>query len=353
MHRYRPLTVTGKENETRDSLRLTLALPSDGASDYAFRAGQHLPVAVEIDGKTLRRTYSLCSRPGADTLELGIRVQPDGAFSTYARDRLEVGATLDAMPPTGRFIVDIDPGRSRRVAAFAAGSGITPIIAILRAVLEGEPDSSVMLFYGNRSRESTMFVDDLWALKNLYPARLQLHFLFSREPQEQPIAAGRLDGDKAVELLRALAPDRLPDDTYLCGPDTMIDSITAALTGAGIDASSIHSERFGVPRRVAPAKAALQSGAVSVAVVMDGHERRFSMNDDGRSLVDAAADAGIELPFSCKGGVCATCRTHLKRGRVRMDVNYGLEPWEVEQGFILACQSHPESEELVLDYDRS
>lgn len=198
-----------------------------------------------------------------------------------------------------------------------------------------------------------MFIEDLFALKNRFPERLQLHFVFSREEQEFEIAGGRLDADKVVELIDRLCGGAAIDAAWVCGPDTMIDSVSEGLARAGVAAEHIHAERFGAPR--APRKlAASPSGReVTVTVIMDGHEKSFPMPRSGTNVVDAAAEQGIELPFSCKGGVCATCRTHLRRGEVDMAANYGLEPWEVEQGFVLACQSSPLSDELVLDYDKT
>lgn len=355
MRSYHDLDVVDVQQETDDSIRVTLRVPQELAAEYVFAPGQHLPVSAIIDGKEARRTYSLCSAPGADTLQLGVRVQPGGLFSGWLQEGLKPGTTLTAMPPSGRFIADVDPERKRRLLAVAAGSGITPILAIARAVLEGEPDSEVLLWYGNRTGRSTMFVDDLYALKNRFPARLQLHFLFSREPQEHALAEGRLDAQKTGQLLDAFSRDRLPDVAYVCGPDTMIQEVQTALTDRGMPLAAVHSERFGIPRKTGT-PAAVETpaeGGIDVTVLMDGHERRFSMQDPSLSLVDAAALAGIDLPFSCKGGVCATCRTHLRSGKVRMDANYGLEPWELEDGFILACQSHPETPEVTLDYDRA
>ena len=357
MRQYHPLTIQSIEPAASDALRIRLEVPDDLADAFRCQPGQHIPVQAEIDGDAARRTYSICSRPGDRPLEIGIRVQPGGRFSEFARDSLSAGDTLLVMPPSGRFLTDIDPSRSRHVLAVAAGSGITPILSILTAVLEGEPDSTAILFYGNRSHQTSMFIDDLFALKNRFPERLQLAFLFSRESQEFEIMSGRLDGERTRELYRAFCSQRPADEAFVCGPDTMIDAVSQALVDSGLPAERIHSERFGVPVKRSASRneqaADDDQGDVEVTLIMDGHRRHFSMHRNDKSLVDAAAEAGIDLPFSCKGGVCATCRTHLKTGEVDMAVNYGLEPWEVEQGFILACQSRPTSDELELDYDRS
>ena len=201
-----------------------------------------------------------------------------------------------------------------------------------------------------------MFIEELYALKNRFPERLQLHFLFSREEQEFEISDGRLDGDKVAELLRRFCDGVQIDQAWVCGPDSMIDSVSAALIDFGLAPEAVHSERFGVPRKTAEASVPPDMDAgklVDVTVIMDGHRKSFAMPRAGKNIVDAAADQGLELPYSCKGGVCATCRTHLRKGDVTMAVNYGLEPWEVEQGFVLACQSTPTSDEILLDYDKS
>ena len=356
MKQYHSLTVIDKQQETPDSVRISLEVPEDLRAEFAFQAGQHLPIQVRSDGKLLRRTYSICSPQGEWPLQVGVRIQPGGQFSKYASAELNAGDHLDVMPPNGQFHLAPDPGSSKHYIGFAAGSGITPILSIIASVLTQEPRSSFALFYGNRRQNTTMFIDDLFALKNRFPGRLQLHFLFSREEQEFDIAAGRLDADKVGELLERFCAGVTADEAFICGPDTMIDTVEAALLEKGMDSSVVHTERFGVPRGKAPAPPPPDAAAtdlVAVTVIMDGHKKSFEMPKTGVNIVDAAAGQGIELPYSCKGGVCATCRTHLREGEVEMAVNYGLEPWEVEQGFVLACQCTPVSEALLLDYDKT
>ncbi len=357
MRQFHPLKVVRLEPETADSRRVALAVPPELRAEYEFLPGQHLPLQVELDGKRVRRTYSICSAPGQLPLELGIRIQPGGAFSNFVAEQLAVGATLEAMPPFGQFHASIDPQARKTYLGFAAGSGITPILSILRATLEHEPQSHFLLFYGNRRQSTTMFIDDLYALKNRFPERLELVFLFSREEQEFEIFHGRLDAAKVRELIDAFCAGLEPDEAFVCGPDTMIDTVSGVLGDLGLAADAIHIERYGAPRRAPqPAAAApvdAAAGDASVTVIMDGHRKSFTMPHDGDSIVDAAARHGIELPYSCKGGVCATCRTKVVAGEVRMDANYGLEPWEVDKGFVLACQSHPLSESVTLDYDEA
>ncbi len=354
MRQYHPLTIERVERETADSVRVSLAVPEDLEETFTFLPGQHLPVQAVVNGTKLRRTYSICSAPGKRPLQIGVRVQPGGLFSGFVGG-LAAGATLEAMPPFGRFHVNIDPAARKTYIAFAAGSGITPVLSILRTTLEQEPDSRFVLFYGNRRQRTTMFIEDLYALKNRFPERLQLYFVFSREEQEFPIFSGRLDGGKVRELYRTFCAGVEPDHVFICGPDTMIDDVRRVLKEEGLAASAVHTERYGAPvkRKFAapppPAKSAAH--LADITIIMDGHRKVFEMTTEDDNIVDAAAARGIELPYSCKAGVCATCRTRVLEGEVRMEVNYALEDWELERGYVLACQSKPLTPKVVLDYD--
>lgn len=356
MKNFHSLTVCAKSPEGSDAVRIALDVPEALRDEYRFLAGQHLPVQIERDGKALRRTYSICSPAGRWPLEIGVRIQPGGAFGGFAADELDVGDALDVMPPTGRFHLSDEGGRGGFHVGFAAGSGITPILSIVATALEQDPACRFALFYGNRRQNTTMFIEDLYALKNRFPERLQLHFLFSREEQEFDVAAGRLDADKVGELLRLFCGGVEIDAAWVCGPGAMIETVTGALVDHGLAPEAVHAERFGAPRKPAASPAAAAAGGdqrTEVTVIMDGHRKAFTMPRAGSTIVDAAAAEGVDLPYSCKGGVCATCRTHLREGEVTMAVNYGLEPWEVEQGFVLACQSTPLSDAILLDYDKS
>ncbi len=367
MKQFNDLTVVKIDRETRDSVRIALAVPDDLADEYRFLPGQHLPFQVELGGRKVRRTYSICSGIDETPLEIGVRVQPGGAFSEFAANVLKVGDTIAAMPPSGQFHVNLDPGKPRDYVGFAAGSGITPILSMMKSILEKEDGSRFILFYGNRTQATTMFIEDLYALKNRYPERVQLNFVFSREEQEFEPMAGRLDGDKVRELYRHFGAGLRTTDAFVCGPDSMIEDVTVALVDLGMKPERVHAERFGIPRKKGPDPTArglappggarpraVGSGPVSaVTVVMDGHKQTFEMRRDGENFVDAAAEHGIDLPYSCKGGVCATCRCHVEDGDVEMGTNYGLEPWEVDKGFVLACQSVPLSDSVVLDYDKT
>ena len=355
MRQFHKLTVESKTPETRDSVRIALEVPEELKADYAFLPGQHLPIQIESGGKPMRRTYSICSTPGEWPLEIGVRIQQGGVFSEFAANQLNIGDELEVMPPFGQFHASPDAGADKFYLGFAAGSGITPILSIIAATLRDEPNSRFALFYGNRRQATTMFIDDLYALKNRYPDRLQLQFVFSQEDQEFPIAAGRLDTEKVGELFDAFCQGTKPDEAFVCGPDTMIESVTDALVGLGMDKTTVHSERFGVPRKAAQKHAELApalEGAM-ITVIMDGHKKSFEMHEADDNIVDAAAEQGIDLPYSCKGGVCATCRCHVRDGEIAMAINYGLEPWEVEAGFALACQSRPVSKAVTIDYDKT
>lgn len=356
MKQFHPLTVVSKRNETRDSVRIAFDVPEELRDEFAFLPGQHLPIQIERDGKHLRRTYSICSPDGAWPLEIGVRIQPGGQFSEFAATELKVGDTLDVMPPTGRFHLPAERADGRVHIGFAAGSGITPILSIVASILQAEPHSRFALFYGNRKQNTTMFIEDLFALKNRYPERFQVHFVFSQEEQEFEISGGRIDAQKVAELCGRFCSGLDVDEAWICGPDSMIDTVSTALLKLGMAAEDVHAERFGVPRKGAKpvTAAAPETGeAVRVTVIMDGHKKSFDMPRGGENIVDAAGEQGIELPYSCKGGVCATCRTHVRSGEVVMATNYGLEPWEVEKGFVLACQSTPVTDEVLLDYDKS
>lgn len=361
MIKFHPLTVAAKQNETTDSVRIHLDVPSELRDEFSFHAGQHLPIQIESDGKKLRRTYSICSAEGEWPLQIGVRVQPGGKFSQFAFDKLRAGDSLDVMRPNGQFHVDLDRSARKHYLGFAAGSGITPILSIISTVMREEPGSHFTLFYGNRKQNTAMFAEDLYGLKNRYLDRLQLHFLFSQEEQEFDIASGRIDDAKVRELFARFCAGIKPDEAFVCGPDSMIQTVTKALKDLGLAGRAVHSERFGAPRKGAAKRdlSTTSSDTASaeetshVTVIMDGHKKSFEMGRSGVNIVDAAEADGIDLPYSCKGGVCATCRTHVESGSVAMASNYGLEPWEVEDGFVLACQSTPQSDVVVLNYDKS
>ncbi|NND61150.1 MAG: 2Fe-2S iron-sulfur cluster binding domain-containing protein [Gammaproteobacteria bacterium] len=357
MHQFYPAKIIDKQAEADDAIRLTLAVDDGNVNEFRYVQGQHLPVRAFIGKDEIRRTYSICTSACEQQLCLGIRIQPGGQFSDRLLGQLETGQTLEVMPPAGHFFTELDPAQSRTYAAFVAGSGITPILSIVSTTLEVEPQSRFFVFYGNRRKATTMFIEELNALKNRYPGRLSLHFIMSREESEIELYHGRIDGARTRALHDAFLAHNRPNDVFICGPNEMIDQARATLLELDYDKRRIHSERFvaagaAEDRRPEPIEQTPASG-VEVGFVMDGHRQSFHMDPDAPSILDAAQDAGLDLPYSCKGGVCSTCRTLLTKGEVDMAATDALEDWEIEEGFILTCQARPKTGEIELDYDEA
>jgi ring-1,2-phenylacetyl-CoA epoxidase subunit PaaE len=344
------LRVSAIDELTDDSVAITFDVPPDLAEAYRFRHGQHLSIR---GGDDVRRSYSICTPPSSGTLRIGVKRLPGGAFSEGVVDRLRVGDELEVMTPAGRFTTEIDASARKRYVAVAAGSGITPILSIVAAVLEGEPGSSVTLIYANRTHRSVMFLDEVHDLKDRFCARLQIAHVLSREAQDVELFSGRLDADRLRTILDALAPADEVDEWFLCGPQQMIGELRAALVELGANPARIHSELFHadpVPR--APvAELGGAAGAAQVTIRLGGRASELDLRPDDVPVLDAGLRVRSDLPFACKGGVCGTCRAKLVEGSVAMDANYALEPDEVERGYVLTCQSHPTSERVVLDYD--
>ena len=354
---YHPLKIVEVRPEGSDAVCVTLEVPDGLRDTFRFAPGQHLGVRATIDGREVRRTYSICSATDEQHLRIGVRLQERGSMSGHLGRQLRAGDQLEVLPPTGRFILTPDAKAARTYCAFAAGSGITPILGIVQNVMRHEPDSRFLLFYGNRTTASIMFAEELLALKDRYPQRLSLYFLMSREPQDVELFNGRLDASKVAVLGRELFDARGIDGYFLCGPDTMIDSVRAGLLDLGVEQARIHSEHFTsdaerVRLKPDPHESDRQQQAgTQVTVVMDGRRRSFAMASDGTTVLEAAEQAGLDLPYSCRAGVCSTCRTRVVRGAVTMMTNYALEPWEVEAGYVLCCQALPAAAELELTYD--
>jgi ring-1,2-phenylacetyl-CoA epoxidase subunit PaaE len=352
--RFHRLAVNGVRREATDAVSLSFAIPKELADDYHFNPGQYLTLRTMMDGEEVRRSYSICSGPDDGELRIAVKKVDGGAFSGWAADELKAGDLLDVMTPTGRFGVAPAPGEARVYVGFAAGSGITPILSIVKGVLACEPNSQFFLFYGNRSTSGMMFLEALEELKDRYLQRLSLFHVISGEEQDLPILHGRLDGEKVRVLLRSLVPASSVDHVFICGPTGMSEDIEATCRDIGIVAERIHVERFvsglgGKPRpkAIVPASAPPKAFA---ALIIDGKRREVPIAE-GEAILDAALRAGLDLPFACKGGMCSTCRAKLVEGEAAMDVNYSLEPWELKAGFILTCQAKPVSQKLVVDYD--
>ena len=334
----------------------TSALPEAERKAFAFEAGQYLTLRAEVGGEDLRRNYSICSSPEEGALRVGIRQVPGGRFSSWAQTALQPGDLLQVMPPDGRFVLKPEAAAQRHVLCIAAGSGITPMMAILSTLLAREPHSRATLIYGNRSLASTMFRDELAALKNRHIGRLSLHHVFSREAQEVPLFNGRLDEARVLEFMHTLVPANSIDEAYVCGPAPMIDAACAALALSGLRSEQVHVERFGdelgAPGATTHAARPGDAEHAQVTLVMDGLERVIDCQQSDASILDAGLRSGLELPYACKGGVCSTCRGRVLEGQVRMDRNFALSNDEVAQGFVLCCQAHPLTPQLRITLDQ-
>ena len=315
-----------------------------------------LTLRATLNGEELRRSYSICSAPFESKLCIAIKRVQDGLFSTWANQELKPGHLVECMPPSGNFAVPIESAASRHHVAFAAGSGITPILSILKTVLEQEPQSSFTLVYGNRASSSVLFKEELANLKDRFLDRFNLIFILSREQQEIELFNGRIDGSKTEQLLRYWIDPEDIDVAYLCGPQSMTDEVSATLQAHGIAKANIRTELFGTTSTRTPRKATIAATAgeqdCKVTVIQDGRQRNFTMTRNKQNVLDAALGQGVELPYSCKAGVCSTCRCKMTTGEVDMDVNFALEDYEVARGFILTCQSYALTAELVLDFDQ-
>lgn len=356
------LPVARVSPEAAGSVAVTLAVPPEQRSAFAFEPGQFLTLRALIGGQDVRRSYSISSPRSVYThkgeLTLGIRPVEGGVFSNWAATQLKAGDTLLAMPPDGRFTVH-RPRAIHRVG-FAAGSGITPILSIMTSTLEESPTAKFTLVYGNRRMASVMFNEALQDLKDRFRDRLTLVHILSRQAQEVPLLEGRIDGDKVRALIAALLPVPSMDEVFICGPEAMIEATEQALLGAGVKPERIHTERFSSPaldalpraqrEQVQLGHADASAGEVALTVVLDGKPHALRMGRD-QHVLDVALEAGLDLPWSCRGGVCCTCRAKVMQGSVAMDKNFTLEPWETDQGFVLSCQARPTSDALVVSYD--
>ncbi len=358
--RFHALSVKRITPETADGAAITLAVPPELQGSFDFRPGQFLTLRATIGGEQQRRSYSICSSrsryTSAHELEVGIKRVEGGVFSNWATAQLKAGDTVDVMPPDGRFSPRV-PGAMHRVG-WAAGSGITPMLSIIASTLEDEPGSSFTLVYGNQRISSIMFNEALQDLKDRFASRLTLMHVLSRQPQEAPLFNGRLDAAKVAELLATAVPAASIDETFICGPEGMIDAVELALQQAGVPRERIHAERFfaaGEPpalrvRNDSPKATEAAEPDCQLDVVMDGKTHHFAMGAADHVL-DVALDGGLDLPYSCKGGVCCTCRAKVLEGRVQMDRNFTLEQWEVDKGFVLTCQARPLTARVVVSYD--
>lgn len=358
MNHFHSLTVARVTRDTRDAVLVSFEVPDELAASYRYQPGQHLTLRTTIDGQDLRRSYSICSSVQDGQLRVGIKKVAGGLFSTWANEHLKPGMQLDVMPPMGSFHVPLAPDNRKHYLGFAVGSGITPLFSIIKTTLETEPGSCFTLVYGNRASSTVMLRDELADLKDRFLDRLSVVHVMSREKQDLDLFNGRIDREKCEALCRQWVPVADIDVAFICGPESMMHEVSAALQALGLDKEQIKAELFAAgssqrsdARRHGAAGAA-SAGECEVTLVIDGSHQSFTMKRDSESVLDAGLAHGIDIRYACKGGICATCRCKVVDGKVDMDANYALEDYEIARSFVLSCQAFPASDKLVLDFDQ-
>lgn len=355
--RFHPLRIADVRRETADAVSIAFDVPASLQREYRFHPGQYLTLRQRIGGEELRRSYSICTAPDDGDLRIAVKRVEGGLFSEYANAELRAGASIDVMTPTGRFGLIPPAAQPQTYVAIAAGSGITPILSILRGRLAAEPGSDAFLFYGNRNSADVLFRDTLEDMKDRYLSRFSLFYVLSRERQDVPVLNGRLDAEKVRLLLRHIVPAGEVGHVFICGPAGMAEEIEPALTALGIAPACIHVERFvsalgGAPRARPPRAEATTAAVIATAgIIADGRRAEIPIHAS-ETILEAALRAGLDLPYACKGGMCSTCRARVLEGGVAMDLNFALEPAEVQAGFALTCQARPTTPRVVVDYDQ-
>ena len=352
MAKFHPLKIAKIRKETDDCVSISFDIPEDLESEFRFVQGQHLTLKKTINDTDVSRSYSICSSPSEEVLRVAIKKVTGGQFSTHANDLLTEGETIEVMPPSGHFSANLAPDQENSYLMIAAGSGITPIISNIKAILEVEPKSRVTLFYGNRGSESIIFLEELEAIKNKYLSRFSVYHFFSRESSDNDLFNGRINSEKLLEAKAFIDYDSV-DHAFICGPEEMMADTSEGLKKLGIPEDHIHLELFTSPvgkLGQSDGKKASQQVDSNITIILDGSKYKFPL-DSKQSLLDVANRHGADLPFSCKGGVCSTCKAMLLEGEVEMTYNYALEPDEVKAGYILTCQSHPITENIVISFD--
>ncbi|MDE3736165.1 MULTISPECIES: 1,2-phenylacetyl-CoA epoxidase subunit PaaE [Pseudomonas] len=357
MSKFHSLTIKEVRPETRDAVSIAFDIPEGLAETFHFTQGQHLVMRTQMDGEEVRRSYSICTGVNDGELRVAIKRVAGGRFSAFANDSLKAGHSLDVMPPSGHFFVELDAARHGNYLAVAAGSGITPILSIIKTTLESEPHSRFTLLYGNRSSASALFREQLEDLKNRYLQRLNLIFVFSREQQDVDLYNGRIDADKCGQLFSRWIDVKALDAAFICGPQAMTETVRDQLKANGMSTERIHFELFAAAgssakREAREAARSVDSAVSQVTVISDGRELTFELPRNSASVLDAGNAQGLELPYSCKAGVCSTCKCKVIEGEVEMDSNFALEDYEVAAGYVLSCQTFPLSEKVVLDFDQ-
>lgn len=351
---FHPLMVKEIKKETRDCISMVFEIPELLKTEFEFRQGQNITLKTNIDGEELRRSYSICSAPFENELRVAVKKVDGGKFSAYVNDNVQKGDVLMVMPPTGKFNTTLETENKKQYVAFAAGSGITPIISIIKTTLQREAGSCFTLVYSNRNRNSIIFFEELEGLKNKYLQRFNFIHLLSREKTDVPINSGRITAEKLQALCTLIDYNKI-DDFFICGPEEMIFCVKNFLEIKGIVPTKIHFELFTTPGQknteVANKNTNDSSQKSKIIIKLDGRTVEFDLAFESNSILEAALQQGADLPYACKGGVCATCRAKLLQGEVTMNVNYALEPDELARGFILTCQSHPVTEMVLIDFD--
>jgi ring-1,2-phenylacetyl-CoA epoxidase subunit PaaE len=358
MSRFHKVRIKSITRETPDCVSVALDVPADLRDTFRFTQGQYLTFRRQHNGEELRRSYSICSSPLDNEWRVAIKKVPEGRFSSLAVDSLQVGEELEVMPPMGRFYTELHPEQSKLYVAFAAGSGITPVFSIVKTILLAEPLSQVYLIYGNRGRNSIIFKEAIEGLKNKFLDRLSVYHILSREHGDTDLFFGRIDEEKTRQFLRKIIPPADIDECFICGPEEMILGVTAALKEAGVAPEKIHFEMFtaaeGGKRAARPVTHAAgeDDKHSQVKVQLEGSTRILEMSYYGDTILDALLESGADAPYSCKNGMCSTCRARVTEGQVEMDVNYSLSDAEVAKGYVLSCQARPTTEQVSLDFDQ-
>jgi ring-1,2-phenylacetyl-CoA epoxidase subunit PaaE len=358
MAAFYPLTIEEVRPETRDAVVLSLRVPDEHAETFRFKQGQYLTFRAHLDGEEVRRSYSICSAVQDGDLRVGIKKVRDGWFSKWANEALKAGDTIEAMPPAGNFFVPLDPANRKHYAGFAGGSGITPLLSIIKTTLVAEPHSRFTLLYGNEASSTILFREELEDLKNVYMERFNLVHILNREHQDVELFNGMMTKEKCNELFTRWIDLSDVDTAFICGPQAMMLQIAEALQEHGLDKRRIKFELFSSPAAGAAKNAQPPGGGEAkqdvceATVVIDGRARTFAMAKKAQTVLDAGLREGMELPYACKAGVCSTCRAMLLEGEVDMDANFSLEDYEIARGYILTCQSYPATDKVMVDYDK-
>lgn len=354
--KFYPLKVSSIKKTTDDCSIISLEVPSALHETFHYKAGQYLTFEEDLNSEKVRRCYSLCSNPNKNEWRIGVKKIEGGKFSTFANDVLKVGDELQTMPPEGNFFVDLKPDAQRNYVAFAAGSGITPIASIIQTHLEAEPKSTFKLFYINKNITSIILREEIEALKNKYMNRFEVYHFFTRQKRSIELFNGRLNEEKLTQIFKTLCHAGQVDHFFSCGPEAMIKCIETFLLASGVEQQKIHYELFGTDtgesqQKAASIKAQFKGEQCNITVIEGGKEITFSAAKGACNILDEALNNAADLPYACKGGVCATCIAKLVKGKVNMLVSYGLEQEQIDEGFILTCQSLPVSDEVLIDYD--